>query len=225
VETSRQRFVGKKNLLLTPLLEISLISISVFLTWLVYLYVGPFRVLEFLVLAYFMLNLVTLLALKIIRTLFPFREGIFTNSKHSLDVYIWNLYGFLCITNLSLFYQNTLLPIPARKLFLQLLGSEIGKGVFAISGLVTDPHMVVIEENAILGDECYVSPHAIISLSGGDALLVKKIILKKNCIVGARALLLPGVVVGAGATVAPNVVVPMARQGSLIVTSWPSDAI
>ncbi len=209
MEKARQRFVGRKDLIITPLVEIILISISTSIVWLLYRYLGQFRVLEFIIITYFVLMFLTLLFLKLIRTIYPFKEGIFTDANQPNDIYLWNLYGFLCITNLSLFYQNTLLPIPFRKLFLQMLGARIGKGVFAICGLVTDPHMVIIEENVILGDECYISPHAVITLSGGDALIVKRIVMKKNCIIGARAILLPGVIVGAGATVAPNTVVPM----------------
>ncbi|MBL7555289.1 MAG: hypothetical protein JNM24_05660 [Bdellovibrionaceae bacterium] len=209
MEKSSQRFVGKKDLILTPIIEIALVLISIVSAYFILDFFGDFRWLEFLVILYFLIMAFTIILLKIIRVCYPFKEGIFTSQEHPAIVYRWNLYGFLCITNLSLIYQNNLLPIPFRKLFLQLLGAKIGPGVFAISGLVTDPHMVTIEENVILGDECYVSPHGIVTLSSGDALIVKRIHLKKNCIIGARAVLLPGVVVGIGSTVAPNTVVPM----------------
>ena len=209
MEKYRQRFVSKLDLTITPLVELSLISASVYLCRLIFRLLGPFRWLEFIIISYVILMVLTLIVLKLLRVILPPKEGVFTTANNPTEIYIWNLYSFLCIMNLSLFYLNTLMPIPFRTLFFRLLGGRIKAGVFAISGQITDPHMVTIDENAILGDECYISPHAIMALSSGDAMIVKRIHLKKNCIIGARAILLPGVIVGEGATVAVNTVVPM----------------
>lgn len=224
MEKSRQRFVGKKDLVVTPLIQLSLLLSSIAISFLIDRSFYQLRILEFIVVTYVNLMILTLIILKLIRLLFPFKEGIFTESNQPNEIYIWNLYGFLCFMNLTLFFQSTLLPILFRKFALQLLGAKIANGVFAICGNVTDPHMLVMDENVILGDECQISSHAIITISTGDALVVKKIHLKKNCIIGARAMLLPGVVVGEGATVAPNIVVPM---NTLIPanTHWPAHKI
>ena len=205
----QKRFMSKWDLLVTPMVESVLLLLAAGSVYVFSTLFADLRALECLLLGYLMLVVWTLLALKLLRAYFPVVEGIYTVSSHPRAIFLWNLYGFLCILNLSPFYTNNLLPIPLRQLFLALLGADLGKGVLVIGGLVCDPHLVTIEENVILGDECYLTPHAILSLSSGDALYIKRIHLKKNCIIGARAVIMPGVTVEEDAMVPANALIAM----------------
>ena len=137
----------------------------------------------------------TVIALKLIRTLFPIREGVYSRSDNPLACYIWNLHGFLCITNLSLHYTNGLVPPPLRKCFYMLLGATMGKGIISIGGRLEDPSLISIEENALIGDDALLTPHAFAKTSS-DVLILARIDIKKGAIVGAKSMIMPGVSVG-----------------------------
>ena len=128
--------------------------------------------------------------------MFPLREGTYSYARHSVETYVWTLQGFLCITNLSLFYENALLPPPLRKVFYQLLGAHMGKGIISIGGRLSDPYLIVIEEGATIGDEALLLPHAIGADETGDILILGKIEVKQGAIIGARTTIMPGVTIG-----------------------------
>ena len=69
---------------------------------------------------------------------------------------------------------------------MRLLGCKIGKGMVVIAGNVNAPHLVEIGDGVIIGDESYITAQAMIALKQEDVYYVKKVVLKKNCIIGAR---------------------------------------
>ncbi|MBK7963632.1 MAG: hypothetical protein IPK04_22005 [Bdellovibrionales bacterium] len=80
---------------------------------------------------------------------------------------------------------------------------------------LSDPSMLVAESGVIIGLESLISGHTIIN----DKLYLKKIILKKGCLIGARCILAPGVYVGEGAVIHGQTdLLPGARipQGAVI---------
>jgi len=138
----------------------------------------------------------TLVVLKIIRVVFPLREGTYSYARHPWDTYLCNLQAFFCVTNLSLFYENALLPPPFRKVFYQLLGAQMGKGIISIGGRLSDPYLVTLEENVMIGDEALLIPHAVAMDEAGDILILGKIEVKQGAIIGARTMIMPGVIIG-----------------------------
>lgn len=146
------------------------------------------------------LTLLTLIILKIMRLFKPVRPGVYSFQKDAWTTYIWGLYSMGCFVNLGLFYNSPLIPPPFRKFFYQLLGCKLGKGVISIGGTIRDPHYVIIEEEAMIGDEALILPHAITS-DTEDKLLIGEIVIKRRAIIGARAMIMPGVTVGENAVV------------------------
>ena len=185
---NRQRFTTRHDLTITPLVELLLLGLAAATAWASQLLLGPQRWLELAVLAYVALMAWSLVALKLIRALFPMREGVFTIKDNRREIYIWNLYGFILIMNLHLFCTSDLMPIFLRPIFLRLLGCKIGKGMVVIAGNVNAPHLVEIGDGVIIGDESYITAPAMIALKQEDAYYVKKVVLKKNCIIGALIL-------------------------------------
>ena len=138
----------------------------------------------------------TLVVLKFLRVMFPLREGTYSYARHPRETYLWTLQAFLCVTNLILFYENALLPPPLRKLFYQLLGSRMGKGIISIGGRLSDPYLVTLEETVIIGEEALLIPHALAIDESGDILVLGKIEVKQGAIIGARTTIMPGVIIG-----------------------------
>ncbi len=82
-----------------------------------------------------------------------------------------------------------------RKLFYRALGATMGPGIISIGGRLVDPHLITIEESAMIGDDVLLTPHAY-ARTRSDILIVAKIVIRKNAIIGAKSMILPGVTVG-----------------------------
>ena len=186
--------MGWKDLVITPAVEIAILLVSLFCT------LAMNRLISLSLFAdaiffYLLMLCWTLAVLKAIRVFFPIKEGVFSYSEAPLTCYIWNLHAFLCITNLSLHYINGLLPPPMRKLFYCALGANMGRGIISIGGRLVDPHLITIEESAMIGDDVLLTPHAY-ARTRSDILILAKIVIRRNAIIGAKSMILPGVTVG-----------------------------
>jgi hypothetical protein len=189
-----KRFMGWKDLVITPAVQLGIFVIAaVGVVWLNQFF--RFSFFANVVIFYVLMVAWTLLVLKVIRVLFPIREGVFSYADDPLACYIWNLHAFLCITNLWLQYINGLIPPPMRKLFYMMLGARMGKGIISIGGRLADPSLISIEENAMIGDDCLLTPHAVARTSS-DVLILGRIEIKRGAIVGAKSMILPGVTIG-----------------------------
>jgi hypothetical protein len=208
MKTNRHiRFMGWKDLVVTPAVEVAILAIS-FASVLLLNRLVSAGLFANAILFYIMLLFWTLLTLKIIRVSFPMREGVYSYSDNPITCYIWNLHAFLCITNLSLHYINGLLPPPLRKLFYAALGAKMGKGIISIGGRLVDPHLITVEEYAMIGDDALLTPHAY-ARTTSDILILGKIEIKKNAIVGAKSMIMPGVTVGENSMINAMSLVPM----------------
>lgn len=196
-----------KDLVITPAVETLILAISFISVFILNRFIS-LSMFANAALFYGIMIFWTLLGLKIIRVLFPIKEGVFSYSNNPLACYIWNLHAFLCITNLSLHYINGLLPPPLRKLFYSALGAKMGKGIISIGGRLVDPHLITIEESAMIGDDTLLTPHAY-ARTTTDILILGRIEIKRNAIVGAKSMILPGVTVGENSMINAMSLVPM----------------
>jgi hypothetical protein len=187
------RFMGWKDLVITPAVELAILLISLASILSLSLWI-PLSLFAKFILFYLIMIGWTLIALKVIRVLFPIKEGIYSYDANPLACYVWNLHAFLCITNLSLHYINGLLPPPLRKFFYILLGAKMGKGIISIGGRLVDPNLISIEENVMIGDDALLTPHAYARTST-DILILARIEIKKGAIVGAKSMIMPGVTI------------------------------
>jgi len=197
MSTDNNRFMSWRDMVFTPLVSGSIITLAVVSTWLIQ---QRYLLDSFLCfVAFFILQtLFTLIALKILRIVLPMKEGTYNYQDHPLACFGWNLYGFLCITHLNLFYDKILLPIPFRKGFYQLMGSSIGGGIIPISGQLLDPHLITLGTNSHIGEDAMLTPHAVTS---DNKLYIAKITIGPNAMIGVKSTLMPGVKVGEGAMI------------------------
>jgi len=209
METSRHiRFMGWKDLVITPAVEVAILVMT-FLSVLLLNRLVSASLFANAISFYLLMLFWTLLTLKIIRVIIPINEGVYSYGDNSLACYIWNLHAFLCITNLSLHYNNGLLPpAPMRKFFYILLGAKMGRGVIAIGGKLLDPSFITIGENTIIGEDALLTPHAVARTSS-DILIIGKIEIKRGVIIGARSMIMPGVTIGENSMVNAMSLVPM----------------
>ena len=99
----------------------------------------------------------------------------------------------------------TFLPmIPLRTRFYRLVGLKFGKTtLFAGSELIHDPYSVEIGEQTLIGGWSQITGHV-----GERKLIVKKVKIGDNCLVGGKSFIFPGVVVEDDVTIALGSVVP-----------------
>ncbi len=194
------RFLSYRDFIYTPIIAGMVWIVAAVVVWRVSI-AFPHTEWALLALVFYLATVVeALLLLKLLRVFFPLREGIFTPDQHPREIYKWNLYGFLCLFHLNGLFLARVLPSPLQGVFYRLMGAKIGSGAI-ISGELTDPHLVEIGENTILGQGAQLSSHAIIRIGSGMALVIRKIRVDSNVIVGGRALIFPGARVGSGAMV------------------------
>lgn len=75
---------------------------------------------------------------------------------------------------------------------------------------LVDPFMIEIEDGVKLGEWCKIAGH----YSNDDKFMLRKIIIKKNAVIGGDSLICPGVIVGENALVlARSLVLPNSRIG------------
>jgi hypothetical protein len=200
-------------MVISPLVEIGIVTISLFMVC-GFNHIREFGFFSDLLLFYISLVILTFIVLKIVRLICPLKPGVYRYSENPKECYIWNLQGFLFVTNLSLLWVNGLVPIPFRKLFYQLLGAKMGSGLISIGGMISDPSLIEIEENVLIGHDALLLGHLFTQSNGEDSLILGSIKVERGAIVGVRAVVSPGVVIEENATVmamafiSPNTVIP-----------------
>ena len=112
----------------------------------------------------------------------------------------------MCIRDSALYFAlyypaykllNIFVLPPIKSFFLSLIGCKIGKNVFlAGEEWISDPCVIEIGDNAMIGGRALITGHL-----AEDKLIIKKIKIGKNCLIGGDSFIMPGV------TVEDNVVV------------------
>ncbi len=97
-------------------------------------------------------------------------------------------------------FLDFITPTPLNKLFYQMMGMKIGKGSMINTSNISDPCLIEIGENVTVGGSATLVAHY--GMKG--FLIVDKLIIKDNAVIGLKASLFGDVVVGAGALVKPN---------------------
>lgn len=103
----------------------------------------------------------------------------------------------------SITFLNFILMTPFAALFYRLMGAKIGKNVQINSKSCADPSLLEIGDNSVIGGHATVLGH---TFEDGK-LVLKKVKIGNNVVVGLNAVILPGVVVGDGASIAAAAVV------------------
>jgi acetyltransferase-like isoleucine patch superfamily enzyme len=203
VPTPRSRFMSWRDLIITPAVEAGLMGIS-FLTLRTLQNRFHFDSFVSVTLFFAIQSTYCVLILNGLRRFLPdyFREGTFGTDTHPRRTYYaFNLYGFLLTTNLGPFFFAVMLPPVLRKSFYQCLGAKFGGGIVSIGGRISDPHLAQISRSVMIGDGALLLGHTFNTLRGKDVITFGKICIEEGAVIGAHAIILPGVTIGRNAMV------------------------
>lgn len=126
---------------------------------------------------------------------------------YSLGVIPW--YYHNALTYLVRYtFLDFITPTPLNKLFYQLMGMKIGKGSIINTSNISDPALIEIGDNVTIGGSATLVAHY--GMKG--ILIIDKLVIRDQAIIGLRAIVFGDVVVGKGALVKANeVVMPKTR--------------
>lgn len=200
----KNKFMGWRDLVITPLVMTTILGVS--LTTCLFggraLEAGLFaRVLLFFACS----TTSTILVIHALVRVFRLVPGVYSYERHPARCYAWNLVGFLSITFLWFETNAGLLPPPLRQLYVGLLGGRIGPGIVPMGGRVTDPWLITIGPNSILGDDALLIPHL---FTPQHSLALGRIVIGSNVVIGARSVVMAGTTIGDGALVKAMSFVP-----------------
>jgi len=126
--------------------------------------------------------------------------------EHEISIKDKNFFKYILFFVLyrpSLKLVGILPLLPLRIRFLKLVGLKMGKSsILAGSEIIHDPYAVEIGEQTLIGGYSWILAHV-----AEEKLLVKKVKIGNNCLIGARSIIMPGVIIEDGVTVGINSVV------------------
>jgi len=117
-----------------------------------------------------------------------YEEGVYDKAITSNTAFKFSLYYALYRPTeklLSIFF----IP-PLYAAYLSLIGAKIGKNVFfGGRNTIADPCVTEIGSNTLVGGGSSILAHL-----GEEKLIIKKVKIGNNCLIGAESLIMPGVV-------------------------------
>ena len=97
---------------------------------------------------------------------------------------------------------------PLSQMFHRLSGCRIGKNVWINSINLVDCYMISIGDNTVIGGDAVLSAHV---FENGH-LLIQRITIGKNCLIGAYSYISPGVTIGDGSVIGMKAYVRKGKQ-------------
>ena len=117
-----------------------------------------------------------------------YSEGEYGKSIKNKATFNFSLYYSLYRPTEKLLSFFHIPPIYAK--YLSLIGAKIGKNVFfGGRNTISDPCVTEIGSNTLIGGGATIMGHL-----GEEKLIIRKVRIGKNCLVGAEALIMPGVI-------------------------------
>ena len=123
---------------------------------------------------------------------FPIIEGEFLEG--SREVARWRAQAVVAL--LGCIYFDPVVPLFLKPFWYRMFGAKIAKGV-AIGGRLVDCSLTVLNAGSGIGADAMILGHW---LAGGRVRL-GTVIIEENAMIGAKALIFPGVRIGTGATI------------------------
>jgi hypothetical protein len=137
---------------------------------------------------------------KIIRTIVPFKNAVFSANDTSLACFVWKQTVFTYEWTASILSYIT--PVLLRPTLYRFLGARIGHNVL-FAGKIVEPQMVDIGDYSNIGEMALIMAHAIIT----DNIVLKHIIIGCRVAIGAHAVIMPGVEIGDGSIIGAGAIV------------------
>lgn len=94
-----------------------------------------------------------------------------------------------------------------KQLLYTMYGAKIGKNCM-IAGDLIDPELVEIGDNTFMGMGSSIYPHMV----EGKKIILRKVVVGKNCTIGSDTLIMPGVRVGNGSIVGSKSLIPKFKE-------------
>ena len=112
--------------------------------------------------------------------------------SNAMQFIVWSIFG------------DFLLMTPFAALFYRLMGAKLGLNVQINSKFCADLSLLEIGDNAVIGGHATVIAHSFES----RGLILKRVRIGRNAIIGLNAIVLPGVDIGERAVIGAGVFVP-----------------
>lgn len=112
-------------------------------------------------------------------------------STGSITFVRWIIYSGLHVLSMYLVMPYISGTIWSR-LFYKILGAKLGKNVFLNSNLISDAYLLEVGDNVVVGGGASVSCH----IFEGDKLILGKIKIGSNSLIGADSYVMPGATIG-----------------------------
>ena len=142
---------------------------------------------------------------RVFLTLFPLITGrILNGSAAEFRYCVYMLYTIFIFH----WVHSDLIPFPFKIGLYRMLGARFGTGLKG-GAIILDPPMTRIGDDVVLGYQSVLIGHS----ADGSTFTLAPVEIGNNVLIGARAVIMPGVVIGDGAIVASNAVV---LQGAVV---------
>jgi serine acetyltransferase len=143
-----------------------------------------------------------IIATRLLMVVFPIIEGEFPIG--SPEIARWQAQAVVALMGSIYFYP--LVPFFLKPFWYRLFGAKIDKGV-NISGQILDCSLTVLKAGSGVGADAMILGH----FTAGGMVKIGAVIVEENAMIGAKALVLPGVKIGAGATIGAMSLVPSGK--------------
>lgn len=155
------------------------------------------------VFGYFLSGAMLMVIVSAIRMIFQLRlkEGEFKSDSPEIFKWVFVNAFFLAV---KVAFMDFILMTPYCALFFKFMGAKIGKNVIINSKNVLDLSLLEIGDNAVIGGNATVIGHSF--EKGG--LILKKVKIGKNVLIGLNSVVFPGVEIGENAVIAAGAIIP-----------------
>lgn len=155
------------------------------------------------VFGYFLSGAMLMTLVSLIRIIFKLKlkEGEYAGDSFGIIKWIF-INAFFAAVRVA--FMDFILLTPYISLFYKLMGAKIGRNVEINSKNVQDLSLLEIGDNVIIGGNATVVCHSF--EKGG--LILKKVKIGKNVIIGLNSVIFPGVTIGDNSVIAAGAIVP-----------------
>jgi acetyltransferase-like isoleucine patch superfamily enzyme len=124
-----------------------------------------------------------------------YKEGEFKKTIQDKTAFKWFFFFTLYTPTYKLL--NIVIIPQLKALYLSMIGCKIGKNVYlAGEEWIADPCMLEIGDNTMIGGRAIITGHL-----AEDTLILKKVKIGKNCLIGGDTFIMPGAIIEDNAVV------------------------
>lgn len=187
---------------------VSLTIISLIITNQYYTFSTFINVVMFLIIQ----AIISIIIMKIIELKFKFKPGIYSIKRYPHIYRAYLIYLYMYSTNLGLFWHLTFPGVITRPFLYSILGCRVKISTVAHVAKIHDPIFTKLGNNVFLGCDCNLIAHVVTLVKGEIALILGRITIEDNTLVGNNTLIMPGVKIGSNSLIQAGSYIPMSSQ-------------